>query len=134
MDVAVDLARTAEDDGRVRAAAVIEHIEAGRDVVHRPVGMLDQFEDLRVGRQMDDDVELRPCKQSVEVTLAKVGDVRGNVVGPGVASLVDPDDRIAALEQCERQVGADLSAGSGNENVHESSWLGNSECRIANNE
>ncbi len=57
VDIAIHLARAAEDDGHLSSPGILQGIEAHGHVFKCPARRLHQFEDLGVSGQVDHDVE-----------------------------------------------------------------------------
>jgi hypothetical protein len=128
-DVAVDLAAGAEDDAGALAevACGFQGPESHGDIFEGLVGLADELVDLGPGGEVDDDVGLEGFDGIGEGEGGAVGrggegrrwgpghveTFGGEAVGPGVGAFIDAQDVVAAVEEGEGEVGADLPGGTG---------------------
>ena len=124
VDVAVDLARAAEDDRQRVVAAVLQHVKGHGDVFERSRRLLDKLVNLGVVGEVDDGVEFGRVGDMTQAA-AEVAEGSGKVlqqgeesIGPRVRPHIHAKDSVTTFEQVEGQVGANLAAGAGNENAH----------------
>lgn len=124
VDVAVDFAGGAENDGRVVGAAIFQDVVGHGDILQRAIGLLHELVDFGVGGEMNDNIELTGVFDVADAVLegfvgrAEVLQEGLNLVGPGVLADIHPENVMAFLLEFEAEVGAYLTAGTCDEYAH----------------
>ena len=147
-DVAVDFAGGAENHRGFRLPRQLQRAERHRDILQGFLGLLYQLMHLRPGGEVDDDVGVEGGGFFEEFAGGWVGEVgdeggegrgdfrfspprifdfrlgggrrrdKGGTPMPRVGAFVDAQHVVAAGLEGEGEVGADLSGGAGDEDVH----------------